>query len=94
MSGCNSGIECPNCGKEADLYEDWKPVSYSEINCLECGCSIRPTIYWITLEDLNDNREMAELEPLTKEEYEKIERKFDYFCTLNVFLDDLKHKIK
>jgi transcription initiation factor TFIIIB Brf1 subunit/transcription initiation factor TFIIB len=79
MSGCSSGTECPNCGKEANLYEDWKPVSYSNIQCLECGCFIQPAIFWLDLEELNDHRRMAELEPLTEEEFQKIEREFDYF---------------
>jgi len=31
MSGCSSETDCPNCGKDADLYVDWKPFESSMI---------------------------------------------------------------
>lgn len=33
MSGYSGETTCPNCGKDADLYSDWKPFDYSIITC-------------------------------------------------------------
>lgn len=64
MSGYSCGAKCPNCGKEADLYSDWKPVEYSRLQCYECGLLIQPKVEYLTLEQLNLDRKSAGLEPL------------------------------
>lgn len=33
MSGFSGETICPNCGKSADLYTDYKPYDYSSIQC-------------------------------------------------------------
>ena len=66
MSGFSSGAPCPNCGKEADVYQDYKPFDYISIQCLHCGLMITPEISYQTLEELNSSREDLDLEPLDK----------------------------
>ena len=66
MSGYSDGTICPNCGKEAQLYTDWKPFDYSSITCLYCGLSIYPKIEYMDLETLNSEREDAEMNPLKR----------------------------
>lgn len=57
---------CPNCGKDADIYNDWKPFDYSSITCIHCGLQIYPTNSYMTLEELNEYRGELDLEPLDK----------------------------
>jgi peptide subunit release factor 1 (eRF1) len=64
MSGFSSGCTCPNCGEEADIYQDTKPFDYVNIQCLHCGLQISPEITYLTLEELNSNREDLDLELL------------------------------
>lgn len=66
MSGCSGGTNCPNCGKEADEYTDWKPFNYTTITCYECGLQIYPTHNYMTLEEVNELREENDMEPLEK----------------------------
>lgn len=57
MSGFSNSIECPNCGSAtADLYQDYKPFDYINIQCLECGLIISPSVDYMTLKNLNDIR--------------------------------------
>lgn len=90
MSGCTSPGTCPNCKTEVAVYDDWKPVNYSMQNCLNCGLTLFPAQAYEKLETLNERRaehnEMMEgeedwvpLEPYTQEEFDKIERTWDYF---------------
>ena len=65
MSGCSYDTECPNCGKSADAYIDRKPFDYTKISCPFCGLQIYPVIVYMTLEELNQEREECfDLEPL------------------------------
>ena len=68
MSGHSDTCNCPNCGKDADQYTDWKPYSYSSIECFHCGLHIYPHIEYYTLEELNERRldRDDDLEPLTE----------------------------
>lgn len=66
MSGHSSGTECPNCGAEANLYEDRKPFDYIVISCDECGLVISPQIQYLTLKELNEKREEQDLPKLRK----------------------------
>jgi hypothetical protein len=66
MSGTSGDIECPNCGKAADLYTDRKPYDYSCIWCPYCGLSIHPQIEYMTLEELNEIRKERGLRKLSK----------------------------
>jgi len=56
MSGFSDGVDCPNCGQEADRYTDWKPFDYTSIICSNCGLMIDPQISYMTLKDLNEYR--------------------------------------
>ena len=64
MSGHSSSTPCPNCGKSADLYTDYKPYDYSSIQCSECGLMIYPVVTYMNLDELNEYRLNSELEPL------------------------------
>lgn len=66
MSGFSDGGPCPNCGKGADIYIDWKPFSYTSITCSYCGLMINPQIEYMTLEELNEHRENNEMRKLKK----------------------------
>ncbi len=56
MSGFSNGTTCPNCGRDADLYTDWKPFDYSQITCPHCGLMIYPKVEYMTLKKLNEYR--------------------------------------
>ena len=66
MSGFSSDTTCPNCGKSADLYTDWKPYDYSSITCPHCGLQIYPVIQYMDLEELNEYRSNAEMRKLKR----------------------------
>jgi transcription elongation factor Elf1 len=66
MSGFSTEDTCPNCGKNCDVYTDWKPYNYSSIQCAHCGLMIYPAIEYMDLEELNEYRINCELEPLTE----------------------------
>lgn len=66
MSGFSTEESCPNCGKDCDVYTDWKPYSYSSIQCVHCGFQLIPVVQYMDLETLNDYRQDNELEPLDK----------------------------
>lgn len=66
MSGCSYTTKCPNCGKNAEGYTDWKPFDSTSIYCNYCGLEVFPTIRYSNLEELNDNRHQVGLKPLKK----------------------------
>ena len=66
MSGCSSQATCPNCGKEANVYQDYKPFDYVDYTCLHCGLRIYPKVEYMELEELNSYRQDYEMEPLTE----------------------------
>lgn len=66
MSGYSSTCPCPNCGKEAELYEDHKPFPRADCTCNYCGFYTWTQAGYLDLESLNNNREYVELEPLTE----------------------------
>jgi hypothetical protein len=49
-----------------DLYQDWKPYDYYSGECLNCGFFYYPKEEQFSLEELNEKREEAELEPLSE----------------------------
>ena len=80
MSGPYESIgceQCPNCGsKNCKTWEDYRPFSYTEYQCADCGFTVWPKIYFCDLERLNkrrtevlyedENGNELELEPLEK----------------------------
>jgi len=56
MSGTSYSTNCPNCKKEMQSYTDWKPIDLTIHTCYECGFSIRNEVYFMTLDELNDDR--------------------------------------
>lgn len=56
MSGFSSSTECPNCGKECDMYQDRKPFDYISHYCLNCGLLISPVVSYMTLKEINSYR--------------------------------------
>ena len=80
MSGSTSESKCPNCGdNNAHMVDDTKPIPYTMIQCLECGCFIQPAIFWLELEELNEFRMDAGLPPMTEQAFLNISREFDEF---------------
>ena len=66
MSGFSGEATCPNCGGSCDEYTDYKPFSYTSIQCYHCGLIISPQIEYLSLEELNDARISNEMEELIK----------------------------
>lgn len=66
MSGFSNTEKCPNCDNDCDVYTDWKPYTYSSIQCCHCGLLIYPTMRYMDLKELNEYRSELDLEPLDK----------------------------
>lgn len=66
MSGFSESSTCPNCGKSADSYTDWKPFNYSILTCMYCGLRIYPTNDYMNLEELNEYRAENDMRPLKR----------------------------
>jgi len=66
MSGHSSSTTCPNCNNDCDTYSDHKPFDYVSVRCLECGFQTITNIVYMDLEELNEERENMELEPLSE----------------------------
>jgi Zn ribbon nucleic-acid-binding protein len=66
MSGSSFNTQCPNCKKEMESYTDWKPIDLISHDCYECGFSIYPRIYYMSLDEINEGRLNQELKPLKK----------------------------
>ena len=57
--------ECPNCGNEdADYCNESRPFTFTTITCSACGFYSIPKSGQMSLEDVNEERENRELEPL------------------------------
>ena len=72
MSGCGFGTICPNCGKEADAYNDYKPFDHTDLWCYHCGFTSFSTIGYMSLEEINENRvenNLRKLKKLPKQDY-------------------------
>lgn len=66
MSGFSDGVPCPNCGREADRYTDYKPFDYTTITCIHCGLKITPKIEYMTLKELNQQRLDCDMEKIER----------------------------
>lgn len=66
MSGHSYSSECPNCGKEMNSYNDWKPFDLIEHNCLHCGFYATTKTGYYDLEELNQTRLLNGLNKLNK----------------------------
>ena len=66
MSGCSYGSICPKCGGEMSCYSDYKPYDTVFGECLNCGFTYYTKEEQKTLEEVNERRLDAGLEPLTK----------------------------
>ena len=66
MSGNSDNIKCPNCGASgAYIYEDNKPPTL-DVSCWECGFMVTTVISYLNLEQLNEQREANDMEPLSE----------------------------
>ena len=66
MSGFSDDTNCPNCGQEASRYSDYKPFDIVSIDCNNCGFYTNTRVAQMSLEELNDQRNSADLELLTE----------------------------
>ena len=66
MSGYSDGTNCPNCGKDADRYSDYKPFDFTSIECKYCGFQVGPQVTYMTLDELNIERKEAGMRPLKR----------------------------
>ncbi len=66
MSGHSFSEECCMCGSQMDCYTDWKPHQGASGECLDCGFTYFTEESQMTLEEVNQRREEADLEPLKK----------------------------
>lgn len=66
MSGHSDSIICPNCGANgAYRYKDNKPPTL-EISCWKCGFVVTTVISYLNLEQLNEQRKVNDMEPLSE----------------------------
>jgi len=98
MSGSSASADCYNCGATCEDYHDWKPFMMYSRECVHCGHLIYSADGYATLAYLNELRanhnmvrELSEddegyLHPLTKEEYDAIERQSTYLGAIDITL--------
>ena len=68
MSGYSDTIDCPNCYMEATENGETRPFRTSYVECLECGFYSTVETGQMTIQEINEERENRELEPLGKDE--------------------------
>jgi len=66
MSGCSFIANCPNCGQDCDASVESRPFDHTDYWCYNCGFTATSEVRYMDLEELNEYREDAELEPLKK----------------------------
>jgi len=66
---------CPNCGKEMEVNEENRPYKRVYNSCLHCGFYSMPQTDFLTLEEVNSQREDMELDKIDK----LIERNIELF---------------
>lgn len=64
MSGCSYDSTCPMCGNQMGCYSDGKPYDQASGTCLNCGFQFWTQEGQMTLEEVNELRVEAGLEPL------------------------------
>ena len=64
MSGYSDNIDCPNCYEEATLMGETRPFPTSYVECIECGFYTTVESGQMTRQEINEERENRELEPL------------------------------
>jgi transcription elongation factor Elf1 len=64
MSGYSEAVDCPRCGSEESLE---RSIDKDDVNgfCLECGYSYKTVYENMTLEQVNEEREAFDMEPIT-----------------------------
>jgi hypothetical protein len=58
MSGCNYESECPVCGSPMNCWQDHKPFDQVTGVCLVCGFEFYTSTSRLTLESINNAREL------------------------------------
>ena len=56
MSGVSDTRKCPICGKEMNIYSDWKPIDAVHGECLNCGFTYYTAIEQMSLKEINELR--------------------------------------
>ena len=64
MSGSSGDTSCPNCYEDANIMVDSKPFPMEYIECIECGFYSTVETGQMSREDINEEREKSDLEPL------------------------------
>ena len=64
MSGWSETSNCPECGSK-DSFESWGDRHEVGGFCYECGYSYKTVEEQMTLDEVNELRKEAKLEPLT-----------------------------
>ena len=64
MSGSSGDTSCPNCYEDANIMVDSKPFPMEYIECIECGFYSTVEPGQMSREDINEEREGRDLEPL------------------------------
>ncbi|MBA7638617.1 hypothetical protein ES703_46273 [subsurface metagenome] len=65
MSGYSEAVNCPRCGSIESLERSVDRDDVSGV-CLECGYSYKTIYENLSLEEVNEERDASELEPLPK----------------------------
>ena len=66
MSGISYGKPCPKCKAITDCCSDWKPYDTTSGHCLKCGFYYDTHHGQLSLDEVNDMRKDAGLQPLEK----------------------------
>lgn len=83
MSGCSYDSVCSRCGGKMLCSSDWKPFDMVTGICLDCGFRIDTVTKLATLKEVNEERELFELEPiknLKQPTQEWIESGYEELC--------------
>jgi hypothetical protein len=64
MSGYSYNTTCLNCNNDMESYSDHKPLDLVSHQCMHCGYSIIVQETYLNLEELNDLRQVYDLELL------------------------------
>ncbi|NQU84074.1 MAG: hypothetical protein HQ536_05185 [Parcubacteria group bacterium] len=76
MSDHSYTSTCPVCGnEEMQTWSTNKPFEAINCDCLDCGFYSHTVVDRSTLDEINEQREDAELKPITKKEYNKYKKK-------------------
>ena len=97
MSGYSDTIDCPNCYMEATINGETRPFPTSYVECLECGFYSTVETGQMTRQEINEEHEKSDLEPLADdhvikplESHLKIGRRYWEYAVYYLSTEDVR----